>query len=310
MSPDFWAAGKTTFLNSLFADMPGVKFGIIVNDFGDLGVDAAEIKNTGSAVINELNNGQIFCSCLSGSFIKAVGSYADLDIDYLIVETSGLAKPSPLMEIIEGIRMLSGDRFIYYGMISLVDTQTYLKLSKVLNAVNEQIAFSDLVLLNKTDISDAQTVACVEAEVLTVNPEAELIRTKYGKITPEVFTGIGPKQELPQPDKRFSSWGDHGRPVPVVMKNRSPVTEEALRNFVDSFDGVYYRLKGRIETDKGLCFVDCTAGRSEIRFPTPEPGTLAGGEKAEQGLVIILPRDDNITSEVKNAASEIFDSVN
>ena len=107
----FLGSGKTSFLNYLFETFPDRKFGVIINDFGALSIDAAEVKHPDGSIINELNNGQIFCSCLSGSFVKSVSAYAGTGIDYLLVEASGLAKPSPLMEIIEAIKKINGNIF-------------------------------------------------------------------------------------------------------------------------------------------------------------------------------------------------------
>ncbi|HAK46778.1 MAG TPA: hypothetical protein DCO79_12785 [Spirochaeta sp.] len=295
----FLGSGKTTFLNHLFDSFPELKFGVIVNDFGELGIDAAELNTADGTVVHELNNGQIFCSCLAGSFIKSVSAYADLDIDYLLVETSGLAKPSPLLEIIEAIRKMSGERFSYHGMISLVDSGTYLKLSEVLKAVNEQIAYSDIVVLNKVDTADAGTVKRAEMKILSVNPDAEIIRTEFGRIEREVFLGLEKKEQIPGLDRRYSGWGDAGRPVPVLLKSESPVKMAALEDFVNNPGGDFLRMKGRLNTDAGFVFVDFTVAGGKINKNISK-------SSAEEGLVIILPADDSIVAAVKQRALEIF----
>ena len=298
----FLGSGKTSFLNYLFEKFPDKKFGIIINDFGALSVDAAEVKQPEGSIISELNNGQIFCSCLSGSFIKSVSAYAETDIDYLLVEASGLAKPSPLLEIVEAIKKINGDRFLYYGMISLVDSSSYLKLSGVLKAVDEQISYSDLVLLNKIDTADAATVKKAEMKIMTVNPGADIVKTEYGRIPPELFLGLKEKSILPGPDRRFAGWGKQGRPVPVLLKAVHTLEIGILEDFVNDPGGEYYRMKGRLETDSGSVFVDCTVNSSSIVKDE-------AGRNPENGLVIILPADDNIIKSVKDRASKIFDSV-
>lgn len=298
----FLGSGKTTFLNHLFEIFPDKKFGIIINDFGELGVDAAVIKASNDAVVHELNNGQIFCSCLAGSFIKSVSAYADLDIDYLLVETSGLAKPSPLLEIINAIKEMNGDRFSYYGMISLVDSGTYLKLSEVLKAVDEQIEYSDLVVMNKTDSADAGTLKRVEMKILSVNPDAEIVRTEYGRIDAAHFLGLKRDRNIPGPDRRYAGWGEQGRPVPVVLKSKSAVEYSQLEDFVNNPGGKYYRMKGHLDTSAGRVYVDCTVSDSRITK------SLDNSDR-EEGLVIILPAEEGIVEAVKARAAGIFNIV-
>ncbi len=298
----FLGSGKTTFLNNLFNNFPGRRFGIIVNDFGALGVDAAAIKGTAGSIVTELNNGQIFCSCLAGSFIDSVSAYSDRDIDYLLVETSGLAKPSPLIDIIDGIKRLSSDRFSYYGMISLVDGSTYLKLSEVLKAVDEQIAYSDIVLINKTDLTDARTLKEAEMKILTVNPGANIIRTEYGRMPSEYFLGMQEKETVPGPDRMFSGWGRQGRPVPVILKSDKPVRYADLESFIENPGGDYFRIKGWVTTDQGPAFADCTVSGGSLVLSDFDV-------RAEEGLVVILPADNGVVEAVKSAAAVIFNTV-
>lgn len=298
----FLGSGKTTFLNNLFEKFPDFKFGIIINDFGDLGVDASLIKQPDGAVVTELNNGQIFCSCLAGSFIKSVSAYAKIDIDYLLVETSGLAKPSPLLEIIEAIKKLNGKQFSYYGMISLVDCLSYLKLSEVLMAVDEQIAYSDLVLLNKIDTCDVGIITSSEMKIMSVNPEAEIIRTEYGKIPTDIFLGLKEKEFIPGPDRRYAGWGNQGRPVPLVFRSDTPISRVELDVFVNEPGGDFLRMKGMVLTDQGPVLIDCTVNSKKIILDAEDCSL-------EEGLVIILPADDNIIDVVKQRALKIFTSV-
>ncbi|MCG8566209.1 MAG: hypothetical protein MI747_14125, partial [Desulfobacterales bacterium] len=96
----FLGTGKTTLLNSLLSKYRGMKIGVIVNDFGDMDVDAGLIDASALAgEVQELKSGQIFCSCLSGSFVESVLAYREIKPDLLIVECSGLAKPSGLKDI-------------------------------------------------------------------------------------------------------------------------------------------------------------------------------------------------------------------
>jgi G3E family GTPase len=295
----FLGAGKTTFINNLFDSYPDKKFGIIVNDFGEIGIDASIIKNQDRTVIKELNNGQIFCSCLAGSFIETVAAYSEVDIDFLLVETSGLAKPSPLLDIISAVKEQNGDKFEYRGMISLVDTGTYLELSKVLNAVDEQIHYSDLILMNKIDMTDARTAKSSEMKILSINPSVRVIRTEYGRVPENILESMEEKTVIESADRRYAGWGDTGRPVPLYFKSDVPVSRMVVDGFIDETAKNAFRIKGGILTDDGVVFVDCTTAQR----------TISSGGTTAEGLVIILPADDNIVERVKKRALEIFNQV-
>jgi len=282
---------------------PEKKFGVIVNDFGEMGVDATLLKNNTSSIVKELNNGQIFCSCLSGSFIDSVSAYADLDIDYLLVETSGLAKPSPLMDILDGVKRISGEKFSYHGMVALLDASSYLQLSEVLNSVDEQIQYSQLVIINKIDTADELQLKKIEMKVLSLNPDADLLRTEFGKITKESFLGLKQVDRPRAPDEKYVGWGDGGRPVPILLGSTNPVSFRDLEDFINDMDDLYFRLKGWVNTDRGRVFADCTVSEKKLNIENGENNT------AVEGLVVIVPAGGNIAKTVKKRAEEIFDKV-
>ena len=100
--------------------LEGSRIGIIVNEWGDINIDAGLIEHASGDEIIELSGGQIFCSCLSGYFVKAVVKIASYDLDYILTEASGLAKPSVLMEIVSEVEKRSQGRLVYEGMICII----------------------------------------------------------------------------------------------------------------------------------------------------------------------------------------------
>ena len=93
----FLGAGKTTFLTSVLNDLTGKKVAVIMNEFGKIGIDGPIINKEGIELV-EINRGSIFCSCLQLSFVAALIEMADRDMEYVFVESSGLADPSNIGE--------------------------------------------------------------------------------------------------------------------------------------------------------------------------------------------------------------------
>ncbi|HBR33268.1 MAG TPA: cobalamin biosynthesis protein CobW, partial [Firmicutes bacterium] len=170
----FLGAGKTTLLNNCLALLHGHQVGVVINEFGTVGIDRARIKQDNDVPVVELNNGQIFCSCLAGSFVESIGVLLHQQPEYILVESSGLAKPAPLMEIIKQIKRQTSAAFVYRGMIAVLDIKTYPVLSQSVYALNEQLKYSDAILLNKVDLVDETTRIKIRRELENKYPQAKI----------------------------------------------------------------------------------------------------------------------------------------
>lgn len=100
----------------------GKKIGVIINEWGRVNIDSSLIRAKGIE-IEELNDGQVFCSCLSGNFLEALVLLAKRSLDVVIVETSGMANPFPLRNILCDLKRLTGGHYVYQGMIALIDPE-------------------------------------------------------------------------------------------------------------------------------------------------------------------------------------------
>ena len=146
----FLGSGKTSIINSLLSQVKEKRVGLILNDFGSIVVDSALIKSSSEVVaIKNLSGGQIFCSCLSGSFVKSVIEMADQNPDFIIVEASGLAKPAPLLELVSIITEKNASKRVTLmeGMMCVIDAERYLTLSQSLMTLEEQVMFSDWFII-------------------------------------------------------------------------------------------------------------------------------------------------------------------
>ena len=103
----FLGAGKTTFLTNVLEELKGKRVAVIMNEFGKVGIDGTIIQKEGMELV-EINRGSIFCSCLQLSFVSALVEMADRNMEYVFVESSGLADPSNI-EFLEAIKAAKGD---------------------------------------------------------------------------------------------------------------------------------------------------------------------------------------------------------
>ena len=292
----FLGAGKTTLLNNFIRRYPERRFGIIVNDFGDLPIDGNMITAGDSAVVKTLNSGQIFCSCMSSSFIDSLSEMRLLEPDFIVVETSGLAKPSPLADIVGAVQSMQPGAFSYLGMLSVVDAGLYRRLSTVLNAVNEQIAFSDIVMLNKADLAGGEELLLVEKMIHELNEGAHIYRSTYAAIPDDFFDVLRERVPRRMISDEYAGWGAGGRPVSLTLRIRPGVPAESLRSFCSSAASLVLRMKGAVRTDDGGLFVDFAG--TGFTFRPFEGGC--------PGITVILKADEGLIRDFKTAAAPLF----
>ena len=174
----FLGAGKTTLLNRILHEAHGKRYAVIVNEYGELGIDGSLVVGADEEV-HELNNGCVCCK-VRGDLIRVVSRLVQRKgrFDGILIETSGLADPAPVVqtfffddELRQHTRLDS--------VICVADAR-YLaaRLDDSREAV-EQLVQADLVLINKTDLANAQAIAAAEAAVQRLNPSCEVLHTSH-----------------------------------------------------------------------------------------------------------------------------------
>lgn len=177
----YLGAGKTTLLNRILTENHGKHYAVIVNEFGEIGIDNDLIVESDEEIY-EMNNGCICCT-VRGDLIRVVEGLMRRPgrFDGIIVETTGLADPVPVAQTFfmdDDVRAKSQ----LDAVIALVDAKHLpLRLKDSLEA-EDQIAFADVVLLNKTDLVSPQELADVEATVRAINPSAVIFHTKRADV--------------------------------------------------------------------------------------------------------------------------------
>jgi G3E family GTPase len=179
----FLGAGKTTLLNRILADPRAGRVAVIVNEFGDVGIDGQLTTSTAETII-EINNGCICCK-VRGDLVVALGGLlaSGLAFDRVVIETSGLADPAPVVQSFVLDEVLRA-RFALDAIVTVVDVR-HLPIQLVHDETREQIAFADVVLLNKIDLESPSQVDTVETEIRRLNPLARIHRTQDGALSPD-----------------------------------------------------------------------------------------------------------------------------
>ena len=172
----FLGAGKTTLLNRILTERHGKKYAVVVNEFGEEGIDNDLVVDADEEVF-EMNNGCICCT-VRGDLIRILSGLmkrAD-QLDAIIVETTGLADPAPVAQTF----FVDEDVAERTKLDAIVTVADAVHLDAQLgehHEAEEQIAFADVVLLNKTDLIQSENLESVETRIRKINPYARIIRT-------------------------------------------------------------------------------------------------------------------------------------
>ncbi len=277
----FLGSGKTTLLNNLLEGLGGRRAGVIVNEFGPVNIDALRLAASGArpGEIVELNNGQIFCSCLAGSFVESVLALAGMQIDLILVECSGLSRPAPLDAMMCDIEKRTGGRVAYRGMVCVADAESYPALSQAAAAVTEQVIRSGVILVNKIDRVPPDEGKQVMRDLAALNPRARIIPTSYCKTDRDLLAlaSTGADERPGDQPAACASAGSSARPQSVFLPADGTLDEESVRAFLGTITGMTYRVKGLLHTRAGDRSIDCVGDTVAIdpwRDGIVEPGLV------------------------------------
>ena len=164
----FLGAGKTTLLNRILTEPHGKKYAVIVNEFGELGIDGDLVVGADEEVF-EMNNGCICCT-VRGDLIRIIGGLMKRKgkFDAIVIETTGLADPAPVAQTFFVDDEVKG-RAKLDSIVAVVDAKHLPQRLKDSREAEEQIAFADVIVLNKTDLVSAEELRAVEADVRAIN---------------------------------------------------------------------------------------------------------------------------------------------
>ena len=185
----FLGAGKTTLLNHILSNQQGVKTAVLVNEFGEIGIDNDLIVSTGEEMV-ELSNGCVCCS-INGELMESVERILERPepLDYIVIETTGLADPLPVAMTFLGSELRDSTRLD--SIITLIDAENFevgLLDSEIGRA---QVIYGDILLLNKCDLVAEERLAEVEAELRAVKNDARILRSVKGDVPLALLLSVG-----------------------------------------------------------------------------------------------------------------------
>lgn len=185
----FLGAGKTTLLNRILTNPAAGRVAVIVNEFGEVGIDGQLVTPTAETII-ELNNGCVCCT-VRGDLIEALGRLlaSGISFDRVVIETSGLADPAPVIQsfILDEVLRTS---LALDAIVTVVDAR-HLALQIENDEAREQIVFADVILLNKVDLEPPPRLDAIEREIRHLNPLARIHRTQGCEIALDRVLDVG-----------------------------------------------------------------------------------------------------------------------
>lgn len=255
----FLGAGKTTLLNRLLAEADGRRFGLIVNDFGDINIDERLIVARDEEMIS-LANGCICCS-IGSDFLRALVALVSREDppDHIVIEASGVANPARIAALAQADREL-----FLHGVTVLVDLlnfQQQLADPLLTDTMEGQVRAADLVILSKSDLAGADRIAAARAAVSRIAPDVRMVDSSVAALPVDLLFDLR-HREVP-PDA-----GDHT--AHAAFATGTIVSDSAcdiarLQLALDALSVHVLRVKGVvIDADGKSHIVQWVAGRLDL----------------------------------------------
>lgn len=292
----FLGSGKTTFLKRILEDLSSEKVGVIMNEFGRISIDGEIIKKDGMEIV-EINRGSIFCSCLKLNFAQAMMEMADKDLKYLFVESSGLADPSNIGEILEGIKAVKGDLYDYKAAICLVDGVNFLEQLEDLETVERQIKHCHLAVISKVDLIDDETLGKVIEKIREINPIVPIETIEFGQLDYEFLNEDLMKYNWA--DVEDSTNTEETKPKTLMLNFDGEIKKQDLIKFIDKIKVDSYRIKGFVNLEDKWNQVDVVGSKIDLK--------VVEESYDHSQLVIISKIGPQIIRPIANSWKDIFE---
>ena len=185
----FLGSGKTTLVKHILANQQSLRTGVIVNELSELGIDGELIVSADGDMV-ELENGCICCS-INNDFLDAIFRVLNRGrrLDYLVVETSGVSDPLPV--VLTFLRSELRDRVRVDSIITVADVADFCLDRFESKAARNQLCHGDIVLLNKCDLAGADALRTVETAIRGINPQARMVRTTQCRVALPLILSVG-----------------------------------------------------------------------------------------------------------------------
>lgn len=282
----FLGSGKTTLLNHLLKNSLDVRIGVIVNDFGSVGVDAMLVGGQAGGV-RSLGNGCLCCEVGEQGVGQLLEQLADpaSGIEVIVIEASGIAEPGALVQLVLGCDM---SRLKFGGLVEVVDVAEFEETRRRHPTLDRHVGFADLLVLNKIDRVDPEAAGRVRELCRTANSQAPIVETSHARVDPGLLFDIHvePGRQLMLGQAVDHRQHLHAHYEAVTFRTGRPLDPRRFAAFFDDRPTGAYRIKGFAYfgvTGHRQRFIVHAVGRY-LRFDrTPWPR----GEPRETALEII-----------------------
>lgn len=186
----FLGSGKTTLLNRILTAEHGGRVAVVVNEFGAVGIDHHLLLSSNQEVV-QMNNGCVCCT-VRGDLVRSFFQLMEHreKFDTVVIETTGLAEPAPVAQSIYADERIRS-QFTLAGVVTVVDAKYIAMRIEESAEACEQVAFADLILLNKTDLSTPEKLDETERQLTRLNKVAKIYRTKNSEMDLAAIFDIG-----------------------------------------------------------------------------------------------------------------------
>ena len=186
----YLGAGKTTLLNRILSEPHGRKYAVIVNEFGEIGIDNDLIVGADEEIF-EMNNGCICCT-VRGDLIRIIGGLMKRarNFDGILIETTGLADPGPVAQTFFVDQDVAAKSKLD-SIVTVVDAKHLPERLKDSTEAQEQVAFADVIILNKTDLVSPEELKRVERSIRSINAFAKIVPAERCKVPLDQVLGLG-----------------------------------------------------------------------------------------------------------------------
>jgi G3E family GTPase len=277
----YLGAGKTTLLNHLLANSEDKRIGLLINDFGEINIDADLIASKTDSQIN-LTNGCVCCTLVDG-FHVAIDQLCEVEppLEQIVVEASGVADVHNLAQYGHGPDMQLD------AVLVVADAETIQAKAKdkyVAGTIQRQLRAADLIILNKTDLLSDSRVAAVLAWLQHDFPEARVFCTSRARVPLPLLLGIHdlerPMTTSDHPHAHYATWH---------FEQASPVTRESVDEFLAGLNASVLRAKGFARLQDGTAVTIQVVGRrSEIETTDKD---ISGVQLVAIGLADLLDNE-------------------
>lgn len=274
----FLGAGKTTFLKNFVRLHASKKQRIIVNEFGKEGIDGELLREL-PVLIDEINNGSIFCSCRLEQFENVLKKAIADAPEMIIIEASGLSDPTNIHKILNGANDKSYENATLAGCICLVDAVNFKKVISTAQICKKQLSVSDLVIINKADIASNEDIELTEKLIFDLYPMMKTHLTSFGEIKAEWLEEISCKKEH---TSKLIQTKDLGLQKALLRLNDS-IDMFHLNKLLSMLVEESYRIKGFVIINAVCYLVSCVGGMISItEHPVPQ------GENVDTNALVVL----------------------